>query len=161
MNVFDCAIKIEEEAKRYYEKLGSESSRSDMRDLFSMLAASEEEFRDTLIKLKNRLPPHQAQLDMLDGQVCRFRPLLSERELMEVSNDGQDLYMLSVREAEQEIEFYQDLAAKASDPATRACLLVLAEEERRHLSVVENIYDFVEAPKTFLAWGEFSNLHEL
>ena len=38
---------------------------------------------------------------------------------------------------------------------------MLAEEERRHLNVVEHIYDFVEAPRTFLAWREFSNLQEL
>ena len=28
------------------------------------------------------------------------------------------------------------------------------------LNIVENIYDFVESPKTFLAWREFSNLKE-
>jgi rubrerythrin len=38
---------------------------------------------------------------------------------------------------------------------------MLAAEERRHLNMVENIYDFVEAPRSFLAWGEFSNLREL
>jgi rubrerythrin len=37
----------------------------------------------------------------------------------------------------------------------------IAEEERRHLNIMENIFDFVESPKTFLAWGEFSNLNEL
>ena len=29
-----------------------------------------------------------------------------------------------------------------------------------NLSIVENIYSFVESPKSFLAWGEFSNLKE-
>jgi hypothetical protein len=36
----------------------------------------------------------------------------------------------------------------------------IAEEERHHLEVMENIYDFVESPRTYLAWGEFSNLRE-
>ncbi len=38
---------------------------------------------------------------------------------------------------------------------------MLAEDEKEHLSIVENIYEFVEKPRTFLAWGEFSNLKEL
>jgi rubrerythrin len=161
MNVFDCAIKIEEEAKKYYERLGSESSRPEMKHLFSMLAASEEELRDNLIKLKGSLPPERAQLDALDGTVCRFRPLLTERELLEEAQDDPDLYKFAMREEEQEIKFYEELAEKTGDPATRRSLLMLAEEERRHLNVVEHIYDFAEAPKTFLAWGEFSNLREL
>ncbi len=37
----------------------------------------------------------------------------------------------------------------------------MVDEEKEHLSIVENIYDFVEKPRTFLACGEFSNLKEL
>ncbi|GFO68072.1 ferritin [Geomonas limicola] len=161
MNVFDCAIKIEEEARQYYETIGSQSRDPEMKHLFSMLAASEEEFRDQLMKMKAALPPEQAKADGMDGAVCSFRPLLTERELLEVVKDDHDLYQLSMREAEEEIKFYEELAAKTKDPATRNCLTMLAEEERRHLQVVENIYEFVEAPKTFLAWGEFSNLKDL
>ena len=43
---------------------------------------------------------------------------------------------------------------------TRELLLMIAHEERKHLSIVENIYTFVESPKSYLAWGEFSNLKE-
>lgn len=161
MNVFDCAIKIEEEARKYYETVSSQSSEPEMKHLFTMLAASEEEFRDQLINLKTTLAPELAKADAMDGAVCSFRPLLTERELLEIVKDDHDLYQLSMREAEEEIRFYEELAAKTKDPATRNCLKMLAEEERRHLSVVENIYEFVEAPKTYLAWGEFSNLKDL
>jgi rubrerythrin len=66
-----------------------------------------------------------------------------------------------MREEEKEIRFYEELASAASDEATRESLLMVAEEERRHLNIVEHIYDFVEAPKSYLASGEFSNLREL
>jgi rubrerythrin len=161
MNVFDCAIKIEEEVQQYYEKLGAESDLPEMKQLFSMLAASEEEFRDNLIKLKGSLSPEQAQFDGLDSAACSFRPLLTERELLEETRNDPDLYKFSMREEEQEIRFYEELAERTSDPATRSCLKMLAAEERRHLNVVEHIYDFAEAPRTYLAWGEFSNLREL
>jgi rubrerythrin len=161
MNVFDCAIKIEEEAQQYYQRLSSVSSSPEKRHLFSMLAASEEEFRDNLIKLKGSLAPEQAESELLNGSACQFRPLLTVGEAMDQFGSDSDLYTLSVREEEEEIRFYEELAEKSSDPATRNCLLMLADEERRHLNMVENIYDFVEAPRSFLAWGEFSNLHEL
>jgi len=39
-------------------------------------------------------------------------------------------------------------------------LLKIANEEKKHYNIMENLYDFVLAPQNFLAWGEFSNLKE-
>ena len=138
MNVFDCAIKIEEEAKQYYERLGSKSDLPEMRHLFAMLAASEDELRNNLIKLKGTLPPERAQLDVLNDTACHFRPLLTESELLEETKEDPDLYKFSMREEEQEIRFYEELAERTTDQATRSCLLMLAAEERRHLNIVEH-----------------------
>jgi len=160
MNVFDCAIKIEEEVKNYYKGLEAESRQPELKHLFSLLAASEEEHRSRLLKLKESMGA-DAALDSLDGSACRFRPLLTQRELLdEVINDP-DLYRFTVREEEKEIRFYEELASGAGNELTRASLLMLAEEERRHLATMENIYDFVEAPRNYLAWGEFGNKEEL
>jgi len=161
MNVFDCAIKIEEETKSYYEGLEAEASEPELKHLFSMLAASEDEHRESLIRLKESMAPDRAKLDALDGTACSFRPLLTQRELLEESERDPDLYLFAVKKEEQEIRFYEELAGVAVDEPTRKSLLMLAAEERRHLATVENIYSFVEEPKSYLAWGEFSNLREL
>ncbi|HBG04006.1 MAG: ferritin [Geobacteraceae bacterium GWC2_58_44] len=161
MNVFDCAIKIEEEAKKYYEGLEAVSHQPEQKHLFSMLAASEEEHRNNLIRMKASMATAMAHLDGLDGTACSFRPLLTQRELLQESENDPDLYRFTVREEENEIRFYEELASIAGDEVTRKSLLMVAEEERRHLATVENIYAFVEAPRSYLAWGEFSNLHEL
>lgn len=160
MNVFDCAIKIEEEVKSYYQGLEAESRRPELKHLFSLLAASEEEHRSRLLKLKESMGA-DAALDSLDGSACRFRPLLTQRELLEEVINDPDLYQFTVREEEKEISFYEELASCAGNELTRASLLLLAEEERRHLATMENIYDFVEAPRNYLAWGEFGNKEEL
>ena len=162
MNVFDCAIKIEEEAKNFYKGLEAECDQPEMKHLFSMLAASEEEHRKSLMRLKSSVNPAKARLSGLDGTSCSYRPLLTQRELLEEeAGKDPDLYRFTVREEEQEIKFYEELAWIATDEVTRKSLLMLAEEERRHLTRIENIYAFVEAPKNYLAWGEFSNLQEL
>ena len=159
MNVFDCAIKIEKETKEYYEGLEAEAMEPEMKVLFSMLAASEEEHQRKLRRLRKRI--YDAQLEGLNSSTCSFRPLLSQRELLEEANRDPNLYRFAVSNEEQEIRFYEELATKAQDKKTRKSLLMLAEEERRHLQKVTNIYSFVETPKTYLEWGEFSNLKEL
>jgi rubrerythrin len=86
---------------------------------------------------------------------------LTQQELLHEKDNDPDLYKFTVKEEEQEIKFYESLAAKAQDEPTRKSLLMLAEEERKHLTTMENIYDFVEAPRNYLAWGEFSNRNDL
>jgi len=43
----------------------------------------------------------------------------------------------------------------------KALLNWFVEDEKRHLEEIEGIYEFVEAPRSYLEWGEFSNLHPL
>ena len=71
-----------------------------------------------------------------------------------------DGYRHVIKIAMAGIKLYEEMAGKETNPAAAKVLLMLAEEERKHLEIMENIYDFVEAPKDFLAWGEFSNLKE-
>ena len=159
MNVFDCAIKIEEETRQYYEGLKEEAMEPEMKMLFSMLAASEEEHKSRLLRLKKRMAG--GVVTGINHGACSFRPLLSQRELLDECGRDPNLYRFAVGNEERDIRFYEELAAAAPDERTRRSLKILAAEERRHLEKIENIYSFVEAPRTYLEWGEFSNLREL
>jgi rubrerythrin len=113
-----------------------------------------------MVKMKQNLEPQKAGFSVLQNASCVFRPLLGKRELMEELKNDPDAYRHIVRREEEDVRFYEDLAAKAKDSESRALLLMIADEERKHLSIVENIYSFVESPKSYLAWGEFSNIKE-
>ncbi|WP_246561215.1 ferritin family protein [Geobacter grbiciae] len=77
-----------------------------------------------------------------------------------VELEGPDAYQHIVKEEEKGVSFYEELATQAKDQGAREILLMIAAEERKHLSIGENIYAFVESPKNFLAWDEFSNLKD-
>lgn len=160
MNIFDCAIKMEEESRKLYEELATAATVPELKNLFTLLAASELEHRDALVKMKKDAQPSKAQFKALEEAACVFQPLLAKRELMDGLKNERDAYLHVVKEEEKEIGFYVESAEQTKDEAVREILLKIAEEERKHLSIVENIYSFVESPKNFLAWGEFSNLKE-
>lgn len=160
MNVFDCALKMEEEARTHYEKLAEAAPVPELKNIFTMLASAEAEHHEALVKMKGELDPAAAVFKSLDDAACAFRPLLGKRDLMAELRDDPDGYRHVVKEEEESVRFYEDLAAKADTEEAKKLLLSLAEEEKRHLSIVENIYSFVESPQTYLAWGEFSNLKE-
>lgn len=160
MNIFDCAIKMEEEARVFYNKLAAATAVPELKNLFTMLAAAEQEHHDALVEMKGGTNPKKAQLKALQEAACLFQPLLAKRDLMAELKEDPDAYKLVIKEEEEYVRFYEELAAQAKDEGTREILLMIADEERKHLNIVENIYAFVESPKTYLAWGEFSNLKE-
>jgi len=160
MNIFDCAIKMEEEARTYYEKLAADTAVPELKNLFTMLAESEKEHHDALLGLKLRKEPVMTGFKDLQGAACHFKPLLTKNDLKDEPLEEADAYLNIVREEEKGVQLYVDLAAQTKDENSRTILLLIAKEERKHLSIVKNIYSFVESPKNFLASAEFSNLKE-
>ncbi|BDV42605.1 ferritin [Geotalea uraniireducens] len=161
MNIFDCALKMEADAKEHYDKLAAAAPTSELQNLFQLLASAEEEHLAALAAMKENIAGGKTEFKALDKAACVFRPLLDRRELMAELQQDPDGYRHVVHEEEESIKFYEQLAGEAENDGTRRLLLDLAAQERRHLNIVENIYSFIEAPRTYLAWGEFSNLNEL
>ena len=161
MNVFDCAIKREEDTRTYFMGLVEKASDPELKILFSMLADCEDEHRKRLLSLKKRMDSKMSVLEDLDVSLCSYRPFLTQSELLEEKGKDPDLYLFTVKKEEQDISFYQELAARAGNEQARKSLLMLADEERRHLERMEEIYAFVETPRTYLENGEFSNLRPL
>lgn len=160
MNAFDCAIKMEVASRTYYEKLAAASVVPELKNLFTVLAAAEQEHYDALMELKTKSIQPVTRFTALQDVSCLFKPLLAKRDLLAELQEDADAYKHVIKDKTEAVKYYDDLAAQEKDDTIRSVLLLLAAEEQRHLNIVENIYSFVESPKNYLAWGEFSNLKE-
>lgn len=161
MNIVDCAVKKTLEAKTYFEKLAAGSTLGDLKRLFNLLAAAEQEHYEALMKLEKKVEKGGAGFTVIDEAACMFRPLVEKRDLLAELKTDPDAYLHVINEQKENIKFYEDLAAKTEDAATRKLLQVIAKQERKHDSIIKNIYEFMESPRTYLASGEFSNLKDL
>ena len=157
MNIFDCAIKMEEEARIYYDQLAADAAEPEMKNLFKLLAESEQEHHDALVALKDKKEHMIAGFKDLQGGACHFKPLLAKKDKVEPLEET-DAYLKVVKDEENGIQFYVDLAAQTEDDNARKVLLMIAKEERKHLSIVKNIYSFVQSPRNFQVSAEFTNL---
>jgi rubrerythrin len=157
MNILECAIKMEVEARMFFEKLAMTTTVSELKNLFTLLAESEQEHHNALVGMREKIDSQKVQFKEWEPDACLFKPLLAKRDLIEEESDQ---YLQVVQEEEKGIRFYEELAAQTKDEEIRKILLMIADEERKHLSIVKNIYSFVESPKTFLVDAEFSNLKE-
>ncbi len=160
MNVFDFALKMEEDGKAFYEKLAAEAKVPELKMIFSLLADAEEGHRESIEAMRKDAPAGSADSKVLEKAKNVFQGLLEKKNTLEILKRDPDGYRHAIQLATAGIKLYEELAAKETNPETVKILVMLAGEERKHLEIMENIYDFAESPKDYLAWGEFSNLKE-
>jgi rubrerythrin len=162
MNILECTIKMKQETRSHYERLSEAVTEKELKRLFSMLAAAEEEHIEKLIALKDNMDKVGGlSFNALGESVCVFSPHIDPRHLAETLRNDPDAYMHVVHEEEETIEFFDQLKNEAESEDMKRMCQVLADKEREHLNMLENIYFFVEEPRTYLEWGEFSNLKGL
>ncbi len=160
MNIFDFAIKMEGDGKALYEKLAAETGVSELKTIFTLLAAAEDEHCKALNTMKKKTPPETAESKVLESARSVFEELVGRKTTVDMLKEDPDGYLHALKFAMAGVKLYETMAAKETNPEAAKIFTMLADEERKHLQILENIYDFVEAPKDYLAWGEFSNLKE-
>jgi rubrerythrin len=160
MNVYDFAMKMEEESWLHYEKLAAEVRNDELRRIFNLLAESEREHHEHLTLLKAGTSHDVADSVVLDRITSSVHDLMGNLSHGDILKNDEDGYRHVMNAEEASIKLYEKMADQEPDERTADILRHLAEEERHHLEAIEYIYDFVESPKTHLDWGEFSNLKE-
>jgi len=162
MNILECTIKMKQETRAHYERLAEAVTEKELKRLFTLLAAAEDEHIEKLGTLKDSMNKiGKLHFDPLDASVCVFSPNIDPRHLAESLRDDPDAYRHVVQEEEETIEFFDNLKKQAENEEMKRVYQVLADKEREHLTMLENIYFFVEEPRTYLEWGEFSNIKGL
>ncbi len=161
MNIIDCTIKMRKEAQANYANLSLAAADKELKRIFSLLALAEDEHIDKLTAIRAETTTSMATEYRLDNSVCAYRTQLKPDRLGETLRSDPDAYLHVLKDEEKSIKFFDSLAANAESETVRRVCAAVAEKEREHLKVVENIYAFVEEPRTYLEWGEFSNLRSL
>jgi rubrerythrin len=162
MNVFDFAMDMETQGKATYEKLAASTEVPGLQTIFIGLAADEQRHYDILKAVRDGQEWSIPESQMLDKARSVFSDLLPDKErVLGQLHEDLDAYRLGLKIEADSVKLYEDMAKQEQDPETVRLYLRLANEEKKHFNIMENICDFVMKPKYFLEWREFSNLHEL
>jgi rubrerythrin len=160
MNVFDFAMQMEMDGKAHYEKLAAGTPVAGLNKIFIMLAADEQKHFETIQAMKSGGLDSIAGSTALDEARNVFQGLMDDRTHLGGLKKDLDGYRHAMKIEADSVKLYEDMAKKESRENIVLLLLKIANEEKRHYNIMENLYDFVLAPDNFLAWGEFSNLKE-
>jgi rubrerythrin len=161
MDVIDFAMKMELQGKACYENLAASTQVAGLRNIFLGLAADEQKHYEVFRGIKEGKTFAMTDSRTLEQAKSVFRDLVGEKSRMLELHEDLDGYRLGLKIEADSVKLYEDMAKQQSDPETVQLYLRIANEEKKHFNIMENICDFVMKPRYFLEWREFSNLHEL
>lgn len=160
MNVFDFAMKMELDGKAYYQKMAEKTKLPGLKNIFLQLAEDEQKHYDIFQGLKKKAPSAMPASTALEKAKNIFEKLLKEKSSTAELEGDLEGYKYAMKLEADSFRFYEDAAGRETDPKTKEILLRIAGEEQKHFNILQNVFDFVNAPNQYLAWGEFSNLDE-
>jgi len=159
MNVFDYAMSIERSGRKFYRSVADRTAVPGVRTIFNMMASDEEELLERFRSMKAAQSMTLADSRALERAGNIFADKLNEREALQIDNDL-DAYHYVMRIEREICRIYEEAFEREANPEVKGLLRRIASEERRELESLRKLYEFVNAPNEYLAWGEFSNLGE-
>jgi rubrerythrin len=159
MNIFDFAIKMEEDGKAFYEKLAKKTPQPGLQTIFARLAEDEEKHKEIFQALQRG----EKKVSMANSTALELAQnvftTLPKGSGADVKGDLES-YQYAMQIEAESFRLYEDAAKNEQDAGAKELLLKIASEEHKHFQIIENIFAFTNAPNQFLAWREFSNLDE-
>lgn len=159
MNIFEFAIKMEQDGKAFYEKLARESHHPGLQTIFTRLAEDEQKHCDIFLDLrggaKDVAMADSTSLEFSKNVFATLPPCSGTDVKVDLES-----YRYAMKIEADSFRLYEDAAKEEKESRAKDLLLKIAAEEHKHFQILENIYSFVNAPNQYLAWGEFSNLEE-
>ena len=135
--ILDFAIRNEEHAASFYTSLAGRKGLEHMKDVFLAFAEEEKGHKAKLLAIKGgkrMVPAERRVLDLGIGDYLEEVDAFGEL-------DYQKALILAMKAEKAAFKVYQGLAAATDDPALKATLLGLAQEEAKHKLRFEIEYD--------------------
>ncbi len=146
-DIYDLAIRIEENGERFYRQAMGEVSSPRLKKLLEWNADEEAEHREFFKEKKNAIRAPKDAEDELAEQMSGFvlRDAVSDHafslEEVDFSKifDEKELIRKAIGFEQDSITFYELIASFISDPATLEEIENIKEEERKHVTLLQDL----------------------
>jgi rubrerythrin len=164
MNTLEFLSSFENDCLGFYRTLTAETADPELKEIYELLADSRKRHLDMLEIRKETVRGGDLTSELAEraGHVINgCRMALSTRDLARELRNDRDAYEHVVNAEDEMIRLCEGMAKAEEGEKIKALLNWFVKDEKQHLQEIEGIYEFVEAPRCYLEWGEFSNLRTL
>jgi rubrerythrin len=160
MNIFEFAKEKEKYAEEFYRDRAAKSPNTGLAEVFELLANEEEKHFEMIEKMQTDVPAELVETPVLANAVTIFEKMREGEKKFTLNKSELDLYGEAQKIEASARKFYLEKADEVETPLQRELFLKLAEEEKKHYFLLDNIIEFVARPQRWLENAEFYHLED-
>ena len=159
VDIFEYAMQMEKDGENYYHQLAQQTANKGLKTILAMLAGEEVKHYNAVEKMRT-VKPRIAETAILTDAKNVFVQIKESGESFDFDTTQTGLYRKAQNIEKESRDFYLEKANEVKEEYQRDIFLRLAEEEKKHYFLLDNIIEFVSRPEQWLENAEFYHLEE-
>lgn len=159
MNIFDFALQMELDGKKFYRKLAESTQHADLRSVLESLANDEQRHYEIiqLAKEQNlKTVAANPSLATVQNVFTLNKEFISQEAAARLKHEQIDLYKAAVIKEQESIALYKKFAEAAKDEEEQRIAAILLHEEEKHAEVLEDIIVLLNHVNDWVEAAEFN-----
>ena len=158
MDIYDYAMQMEKDGENFYRELVAKTSNRGLKTILGMLADAEVKHYKLFENMKRHDKVHVADTPIL-ADVKNIFIEMREKKQFDADVSQAELYRKAEEIEQKTRDFYLEKAEQV-DASQKEAFLKIADEERRHYIVLENLINLVNRPDIWLENPEWYHLED-
>ena len=161
MDIYKFAMQMELDGRHFYLDLAKKAKNAGIKSVLTMMAESEAKHYNVILDMqKNDKTEYSKDVEVLTKIKNVFSKMKEEKEI-DVDVSQVEFYKKALEiEADSE-KFYLERADEEKDPHRKDIFLTLANEEKGHCILLENLVNLVSQPDSWIENSEWYDIDEV
>ncbi len=160
MDIFQFAMQMEKDGEKYYRKLGLKAEPDEIKYILNWLADEEVKHYQTFKAMSLNEAVALPSVDFLKNVKNIFQQMGESQTEWEPNPSLIKSYQKAQDLEEKSRDFYIEKANEVTVPGQKQLFLQIAEEEKKHYFILENIIEFMRRPERWLENAEWMHIDE-
>jgi rubrerythrin len=160
MDIYKYAMQMELDGRHFYLDLANKTNNKGIKSILTMIAESEAKHYNVILSMqKNDTMQYSVDTEVLTNIKNIFTKMKEEKDI-DVDVSQVEVYKKALEIETNSEKFYLERADEEKDPHRKKIFLTLANEEKSHCVLLENIVNFVSQPDSWLENPEWYHIDE-
>ncbi|MFA7231003.1 MAG: ferritin family protein [Victivallaceae bacterium] len=156
MNVFEYAKKMELDGINFYQDEAERTTHPGFKRILELLTNEEKKHYDFWDKLQQNSKPGELSAFPVKEVKNTFQQLRQHKKGFDFSAEQVDVYKKVLEIEKQSETFYRTEAAKTENEELKKQLLMVAEEEQKHVILVNSLVEYINRPREWVEHAMFT-----
>ena len=160
MDIYKFAMQMEVDGRNFYLDMMMKTNNKGLKNILTIMADAEAKHYNVILDMqKNDKTEFSADTEVLTNVKNIFMKMKEEKDI-DVDVSQAEFYKKALKTEADARKFYLERADEEEDSHRKEIFLNLAEEERKHCVLLENMIGFVSQPADWLENPEWYHLDE-